>query len=175
MVVGRRRTTFHPFGRYHFQPIATPGDSDRVSFSALQAWYARIDGYGIPEAEWRQLRDSTSDGRVARNRDFPGSQDLMTILSDAKKFGDLAVPALAIFALPHVVEAFITDSTDPSVREVAKAYLTTVDSLVERQARAFEAGVPRARVIRLRGHHYIFITNEAEVLREIRAFLAGLK
>jgi hypothetical protein len=99
----------------------------------------------------------------------------MTILSDAKKFEKLPVPALAFFALPHVAEAYITNSTDPSVREVANAYFTTVDSLTERQARAFEAGVPKARVIRLRGHHYIFITNEADVLREMRAFLAGLK
>jgi pimeloyl-ACP methyl ester carboxylesterase len=173
--IGPTQNDFPPVRSIPFPTYPRPGDSDRVSFSALQAWYARIDGYGIPEAEWRQLRDSTLDGRVARVRDFPGSQNLMTILSDAKKFEKLPVPALAFFALPHVAEAYITNSADPSVREVANAYFTTVDSLTERQARAFEAGVPKARVIRLRGHHYIFITNEADVLREMRAFLAGLK
>ena len=43
------------------------------------------------------------------------------------------------------------------------------------QARAFQAGVPSARVVILpHANHYIFISNEAEVLREIRAFLATL-
>jgi hypothetical protein len=41
---------------------------------------------------------------------------------------------------------------------------------------AFEAGVPSARVVRVpNASHYIFQSNEADVLREIRAFLAGLR
>jgi hypothetical protein len=61
------------------------------------------------------------------------------------------------------------------VREAAKAYFATLDVLAEKQAKAFEAGVPTARVIRLRGAHYRFVSNEPDVLREMRAFLAGLK
>lgn len=172
---GPTMNDFPPVRRIPSPTYPRPGDSDRVSFSALQAWFARTDGYRIPEGEWRQSWDSTLDGRVTKARNFPGSQGLMTLLGDAKKFGELPVPALVIFALPHVAEAYITNSADPSVREVANAYFTTVDSLTEKQARAFEAGVPRARVIRLQGHHFIFISNEADVLREMRAFLAGLK
>ena len=69
----------------------------------------------------------------------------------------------------------MTDSVDPAVRKVADAYFTTADALAERQARAFQEGVPKARVVRLRGMHYLFISNERDVLREMRAFLAGLK
>jgi hypothetical protein len=58
---------------------------------------------------------------------------------------------------------------------VARAYFTTIDALTEKQAKAFEAGVRPARVIRLRGAHYIFLSNEPDVLREMRAFLTGLK
>jgi hypothetical protein len=99
----------------------------------------------------------------------------MTMMRDAKKFGSLPTPVLAIFTLPHVAEAYITNSLDPSVREVANIYFTAVDSLTEKQARSFESGVPGARVVRLRGHHYIFVSNEADVLREMGAFLAGLQ
>jgi len=77
--------------------------------------------------------------------------------------------------MPHVREAWLTNATDPSVRDSADAYFRTVDSLTERQAKVVEDGAPTARVIRLRGHHYNFITNEADVLREMRAFLGKLQ
>ena len=40
---------------------------------------------------------------------------------------------------------------------------------------AFKNGVPKARVVRLKANHVIFLSNEADVLREMRAFLAMLK
>jgi pimeloyl-ACP methyl ester carboxylesterase len=172
---GPAMNDFPPVRSLPYPAYPRPGESDRASFSALQAWFARIDGFRIPEGEWRQTWDSTVDGRVAKARNFPGSKLFKTIMGDVKKFGDLPVPALVIFALPHVAEAFINNSTDPSAREVASAYFRAVDSATEKQATAFQGGVPSARVIRLRGHHYIFISNEADVLREMRAFLAGLK
>jgi pimeloyl-ACP methyl ester carboxylesterase len=48
--------------------------------------------------------------------------------------------------------------------------------LIASQLNAFETGVPTARVVKLPGaHHYVFLSNEAEVLREMRAFLSGLE
>ena len=43
------------------------------------------------------------------------------------------------------------------------------------QAKAFESGVPTARVVRLpNANHYVFRSNEADVLREMNAFLGSL-
>jgi pimeloyl-ACP methyl ester carboxylesterase len=43
------------------------------------------------------------------------------------------------------------------------------------QADAFEKGVPGARVVRFpRAPHYVFIANQADVLREIHSFIAAL-
>jgi non-heme chloroperoxidase len=92
-----------------------------------------------------------------------------------KRYTDIPVPALVVFALPNVPENWINNSTDPAVREAAKAYYTKIDTLKDKQAKAFEGGEPTARVIRLRGTHFIFLSNEPDVLREMRAFLAGLK
>jgi pimeloyl-ACP methyl ester carboxylesterase len=45
----------------------------------------------------------------------------------------------------------------------------------DEQAKAFESGVPSARVVQLpHANHCVFLSNEADVLREMRAFLAGL-
>ena len=153
----------------------TPGDSDLASFSALQMWDAQQYGFRRPEAEFRQTWESTSEGRPARARDFPGSSAFMTIMTGTKRYTDIPVPALVIFAIPHVRETWMTQSSDPAVRKAADAYFTTVDALAAKQAKAIEKGVPTARVVRLRGSHYVFLSNEREVLREMRAFLVGLK
>jgi len=96
-------------------------------------------------------------------------------MNGTKKYTRIPVPALAIFAIPHIRETWMTKSTDPAVRSAADSYFADLDVIAEKQARAFEDGVPTARVIRLRGTHYIFVSNESAVLREMRAFLGSLK
>ena len=45
----------------------------------------------------------------------------------------------------------------------------------EAQAKAFEAGLPTARVVRVpRANHYVFLSNEADVLREMETFIGSL-
>jgi len=153
----------------------TPGSSDLASFRALQRWDAQEYGFRTPEAEFRQTWHSTSDGRPAKPRDFPGSSLLMTIMTTTKRYTSIPVPALAIFSIPHVQEPWMTKSSNPAVRKAAEAYFTKLDVLTEEQAKAFEGGVPTARVVRLSGMHDVFLSNERDVLREMRAFLAGVK
>ena len=44
------------------------------------------------------------------------------------------------------------------------------------QANAFEAGLPSAHVVRLpNASHYVFKSNEADVIREMNAFLSKLR
>jgi non-heme chloroperoxidase len=44
------------------------------------------------------------------------------------------------------------------------------------QAAAFEKGVPMAHVVRIpHANHYVFRSNEADVLREMNEFLSKLK
>ena len=99
----------------------------------------------------------------------------MAVMTEKKKYAKIPVPALAIFAIPHVPDAWMTESTDPGVRKAAEAYFTKLDVLAEKQAKAFEGGVRSARVIRLTGMHYIFLSNESDVQREMHAFLNSLK
>lgn len=155
------------------QPPAA-GVSDLVSFSALQTWEERQYGFRMPEAEFRQTWEATADGRPEKPRYFPGSSVFMPILTAATPYTDIPVPALVVFAIPHVPETWITESSDPAVRSAADVYLA-FDALADKQAKAVETGVPTARVVRLRGMHYVFLSNEGDVLREMRAFVAGLR
>lgn len=153
----------------------TPGESNLRSFSALQKWDAEVYGFRLPESEFHQTWDSGPDGRVGKPRDFPRSEMFMTIMNGTTKYTRIPVPALSIFAIPHIPETWITKTTDPTVRATANTYFTALDAIAQKQAKAFEEGVPTARVVRLRGMHYIFVSNESAVLREMRAFLNDLK
>jgi pimeloyl-ACP methyl ester carboxylesterase len=131
----------------------SPNDSDLASFNSLQAWFTRVNGITPPEAEFRQGWDSNPDGRVGKR----GNTPMASIMKGVKKYTDIPVPAVVIFAVPHDQGPWIRNHPDPAVREAAKARSVEEVVLVEKQAKAIENGVPSARVVRLSGaHHYVF-------------------
>jgi non-heme chloroperoxidase len=150
-----------------------PNEADLASFSSLQKWDAEVLGFPRPEAELRQTWDADSSGRPRKERRSPGARAFAAILTSDKTYTRIPVPALVIFALPHVPERWM--NTDPTTREAARTYYSGIDAATERQAKALEEGVPTARVVRVRGGHHIFLSNESETLREMRTFLARLK
>jgi pimeloyl-ACP methyl ester carboxylesterase len=153
-----------------------PAGADLATFKNLQEYYERVNGFRFPEGELRQLRESTPEGRVGEERDFPGVAMFMPLMTTAKKFTSIPAPALVVFANPHSQGAWVDRSTDPAVQAAAKTYSASLTSLTERQERAVQDGVPRAHVITLPGaHHYVYLSNEADVLREIQAFVDGLR
>ena len=87
-----------------------PGGSALASFAAIQQACLRSLGFTYPEGELRQQFSTTSDGRVGKQRDFPGDA---VMLQGMKKYADIPVPALAVFAIPHRLGKWVDDSTDP--------------------------------------------------------------
>jgi non-heme chloroperoxidase len=146
-----------------------PTEDDLASFAALRHYFSRVLGFTYAEAELRQRRSVMRDGRVGKPRDSPGYPAL---LSEMKKYFDIPVPALVFFALPRGLGHWIESSTNPAVREQATAYTTALTSLTARQAQLIEEGVPTARVVKLPGaHHYVYMSHEADVIREMRSFV----
>jgi non-heme chloroperoxidase len=153
----------------------TPSETDPAltSFAALHQAYTRALGFTYPEGEFRQQFTTTPDGRVGKERDFPGGA---VLFQGMKKYANIPVPALAIFAIPHAQPKWMADSADPKVREAAKTSSAAIDALAASQAKAFEDGVPTAHVVRLRNaDHYVYLSNEADVLREMKSFLTTLR
>jgi non-heme chloroperoxidase len=153
------------------QPPA-PDEADLASFTALQKYYERVNGFRFPEAELRQERESTPDGRIGKQRDFPGGALFMPLMMGTKRYANIPVPALIIFANPHSQGIWVDHNAEPSVQNAAKAYSIALSALTERQENAVRNGVPKAKVIVLPGaNHYVFLSNETDVLREMRVFL----
>lgn len=95
----------------------------------------------------------------------PQSRTSAAIFNGARKYTKIEVPILALFESPP----FRPDGTPPEVRAAANDQFAS-------QANRFEAGLPSAHVVRLaNARHALWQTNEADVLREMNAFMAELK
>ena len=91
------------------------------------------------------------------------------ILAGAQKYTDIRVPVLAIYAVPHATGQPFKDDAARAAAEARDEATTGA------QAKALESGVPSARVVRLpHANHYVFFSNEADVLHEMNAFLGSL-
>ena len=111
----------------------------------------QAQAWSLPEAELHWQHE-TKPGEHA-SADRAGQ----AILQGRQKYTFLRVPILAIYCLPH-------EDDDPN------------EASDEAQAKAFESGVRSARVVRLpHANRLVFLSNEVDVLREMKAFLGGLQ
>ena len=150
-------------------PSREATDVDKATFAAFQTWTARTQGVTFPEAELRQSYEVRPDGGVGERRMHVTAAKAITL--GAEKYTGLTVPVLVICAIPHNLG--YTYYNDEAARSTAEALDAAQDEPI---VKAFGASVPSARVVRLaRASHYVFLSNEEDVLREIFAFLRGLQ
>jgi pimeloyl-ACP methyl ester carboxylesterase len=160
--------TFEEISAVGFIQRPPPTDADLATFDALRQYYTRVLGFTFPEAELRQKRLVTAQGGVGAERTFPGSQSLLLTIT---KFVEIRTPALFLVSAQHPGR-WADSSADPKVRQVVSGF----HAVLARQAKAIQEGIPSARVVQLPdANHYVFLSNEADVLREMRAFLGRLR
>jgi pimeloyl-ACP methyl ester carboxylesterase len=112
-----------------------------------------------------------SNAEIANMPPLPPRSPIGAALNfGAQKYTSIPVPALAIYACPHNWDRF--PANDPA----RKAALVADDKArCTAWADAFSRGVPSARVVRIpNADHYLFNSNEAEVVREMNDFLGKL-
>jgi non-heme chloroperoxidase len=145
-----------------------PTEADHESYQTWQAMEKRNSGYEVPEGELRQIHATTPEGHVGALT--PRADVAPAVVAGEQKYTDITVPVLAIFAVPHDPGLFYHG--DPAALAAWESRdKEQTGALVD----AFEKGAPSARVVRLPyADHYVFFTNEADVLREMRAFIGSL-
>ena len=140
--------------------------ADRESFEAYRSWEKRVYGVLMPEAELRWMFDESPDGHVGS----PRPNEANAVFLGRQKYTEIKSPVLAFFADPEDLGPFL-DNDPAALSDFDDDDIAVTEPLVQ----AFEMGVPSARVIRLaHANHFVFLSNEADVLREMRAFLKGL-
>ena len=152
------------------RPDATPADLQ--SFATVREWYARGSKIWLPEAEFRQMLTIDAAGHPTMTRRFPPRVG-EAIREGREKHVNKSVPVLALIAAMN--EPDPAAAADPATREQAATYASEQTHRAERRAADFVALMPDAEVTVF--HHaddYVFLSNEAQVLRKIDAFSARL-
>jgi non-heme chloroperoxidase len=172
---------------YNFPPVDEANQPKRVERPALD--YSSFDAYrrtqkaragvAFPEAELRYLFSVKPDGSLGPEMMSRTVRQAVTV--DARRKQDYAhvrVPVLALF------------SVTPPFDEIARGYVieNELQRVALRQRMDAEkirttkwendllAGVPTAKIVELPGASlYMFLSHEADVMRELRAFAATLQ
>jgi len=125
------------------------------------------------EKDLRNLQKQLAASPAAAAPAPPVTADALVavaVMRGAQKYAGVKCPVLAIYAVPH--------NFGPAPKEHAEAFEAMKAADVERtsaQADAFAKGNPQARVVRLaNADHYIFRSNEEEVLNAMKEFIATL-
>lgn len=117
----------------------------------------------------RQLVDATPANEPGPP-DTPEERVEMAIQLGEQEFGGLKCPVLAISAVPHSFGNRFKNN--PSALKAAQSRDEARTSAL---ADAFQKANPQATVLRIKdASHAIFVSNEAEVLRAMNAFIAKL-
>jgi non-heme chloroperoxidase len=130
-----------------------------------------LPGFERDLRERQETLKTTSPALLAAQAAVPVPAVLQAIMMGVQKYTDIPVPILAIYAVPHDLGS--AAGADPAARAAQEA---RDEETTGAQAKAFESGLPSARVERIpHANHYVFRSNEADVLREMSAFVGGLK
>jgi hypothetical protein len=129
-------------------------------------------GTAFPEAELHQ--NLNPDGSIA------GYGTLFdTIRQGARKrdYTNIRVPILAItwYPLPVEVQMQKYHLTDAGDRAAIEKVYAAEANITDTRIRNVQSASGRVRVVTIPGaNHYVFISSEPEVLREMNRFVAGL-
>lgn len=163
-----RMPTFKEFEAIGMPQAPPPTEADLATFDAWGHYYSRVLGITFPEAELRQKRFTAEGGRVGPPRPFPGGS---VLLAGIRRYVDISAPTLFIVS-SQSPGRWAEASTDPATR----SQIDGLSALQDRQAKAIAEVVPNARVVKIaRANHYVFLSHEAEVLKQMRLFLSELR
>ena len=152
-------------------PTLTMADYDLppVDRAHLPAYVGKSVPVTFPEGERRQMAERPLDPTIRK-----------AIVEDNRarpNYARIRVPVLAIYR-SVTMEQTLKDHPpkDDQERAASKQAYAGRRAILSRWQRDLLAGVPTARVVELSGANlYMFLSNEADVIREVRAFAATLQ
>ena len=157
------------------KPPATP---DYSSFEGYRRAQRRDSGVAFPEAELRQQFVAQPDGSVGPSRLSPVVRRAITVDARVKPdFARIRIPVLAIYKTEPPFEEVARERPPRNEQERAalRQQYASEQGMVLRWERDLRAAVPTARIVELPGASiYMFLSNEADVVREVNAFAATL-
>jgi pimeloyl-ACP methyl ester carboxylesterase len=148
-------------------------------YSSFEAFSRRRDlGVTFPETEWHQQFAANPDGSVGRSLLSPVIRKAITVDAGVKpNYAGIRVPVLAIYQAQRPFEEVAADFVIRNEQERAalRQQYSATRAMYTRWQHDLLAGVATARVVELPGANlYMFLSNEADIIRELRAFASSL-
>lgn len=161
-------------------PSPPPSRDESRSFEAYRAWQLRNQKFAFPESELRNMYETNPDGTKGG---LKTPQRISKAIGDGQKkrdYSKIAVPVLAFLEFPRPVDDPRRQSDyqpkNADERAAIEAFNSATAAYVARWTKNLKSGVRGARLVDLPGAgHYVFLTREADVLHELRAFVTGLQ
>ena len=160
------------------RPVCPP--EVRSTFAAFRASLTCRHGIALPESELRAGFETTPEGGVGAYRSPGWVSRAIGTGRPARDYSKIAVPVLAIsdavdFDLSHLKPGQPQPRNDEE-RATLIAFGKATQAVFDRWSANLKRGVPNAKVVDMPGAtHYLWMTREADVLREIHAFVASLQ
>jgi non-heme chloroperoxidase len=158
------------------RPLRPTLEPDRSSFKAFTK---RPDlKVALPEAEWHQQFAENPDGSVGESLMNLEIRQAITVDARLKpNYAGIRVPVLAMYQAQRPFEEVAAeyDIRNEQERVALRQQYTAVRAMYARWQQDLLAAIPTARIVDLPGANlYMFVSNEADVFREIRAFASTL-
>jgi pimeloyl-ACP methyl ester carboxylesterase len=157
--------------------MQNPPPPDRRSFAAYRAWQIRAHGVAFPESELRWLYKENPDGSLGEYQVAKSVRDALFAGLRKPEYSRIRVPVLAFFATPPDAQELIRRYTpaSPDERAAIEQKRSFDLAVALRHVQDLQKGVPKARIVELPGaNFYVFLSNEADLLREMRSFITAL-
>jgi len=151
-----------------------PDASDLRSFQAFHDFKVRQNGFEYPEAELHNTYKQNPDGSVGSENAPPKVHFAIGRGALPRDYSRIHVPILAFFSSLSINYRY--QPKDAQERAAIEEFDAATEVYVKRYKTNLLKAKGGVRVVDLpQADHYLFLSNEADVLREMRAFIASRK
>jgi len=156
-----------------------PPPPESNSFSAYRAWQVKNENFAFPESELHSVFVTNPDGTMGEYKTPRSIHEAISAGAKKRDYSKIRVPVLALFEYPRFTDATSQrggyQPKNDEEREAIKALTNATAAYVDRWVKKLMSEVPGFHIVDLPGAgHVVFLTREAEVLKEIRRFVEGL-
>lgn len=175
-------------------PAPAPAGEDPRTFAGYRARQMRAERFAFPESELRNAWVVNADGTMGRHKTSSAIHNAVGDGQKKRDYSGIRVPVLAFFDFLRTLdthpgpeelramnneerEAFREfESRDEEGRKAVTAFIVATKAFIDRWVANLKQSVPDARLVDTRGgRHYVFLTREEQVLRELRKFVGELR
>jgi non-heme chloroperoxidase len=153
---------------------AGPAAADLKTFSVYREWQMRNRDAAFPESELHNQFETNLDGSVGKGRSSSWMHNAIGEGDRKRDYSKIRVPVLAFF--PAADDKRKYEPKDAQERAAMDAFDAATAAYTRRCRENLQHARSAVRTVDLKGaNHYVFMSNEAEVLQELQAFVTGLR